>query len=590
MRFIFSYLKKYRGMIAAAMTIKSIAALGELMLPYVLEHMVDDVVPRQSRALIFGWGAVMIVLAVFVRQTNVKANRMSTKVAKESIYEIRRDLFWKSLGLSGNQVDEFGLPSLNSRMTSDSYNVQNFIRSFQAMGVRAPILLIGGIAITLTMDVGLASVLCILAPIMIGLVVFVSWKGIPLYEKVQQCVDDIVRIMRENITGIRVVKALSKEDYEMRRFGEANEQMAGKDIRAGIVMALPGPLMTFVLNVGLTIVVVVGAVRVNGGLTRPGVILAFLTYFNMISMGVMGLNRVFMMMSKANASAARIAAVVYAEDELTPLPEAEAAVTEREGYIVFEHVGFHYGRDSAGAEHFPGQADGRFDGQGRQKSLDDIDFSMKKGGTLGIIGATGCGKTTIINLLMRFYDADEGAVFIDGKDVRTYDKDALHRMFGVVFQNDVIFADSLKENIAFGRDVSPEQMDAAAADARARDFIREYEDTYEHRAVVRGANLSGGQRQRVLIARALAAAPDILILDDSSSALDYKTDAALRKAIREHHADTTTIIVAQRISSIMSLDDIIVLEEGRIIGHGTHEELMENCPMYQEIHRVQMGA
>nr|WP_300768771.1 ABC transporter ATP-binding protein [uncultured Acetatifactor sp.] len=590
MRFIFSYLKKYRGMIAAAMTIKSIAALGELMLPYVLEHMVDDVVPRQSRALIFGWGAVMIALAVFVRQTNVKANRTSTKVAKESIYEIRRDLFWKSLGLSGNQVDEFGLPSLNSRMTSDSYNVQNFIRSFQAMGVRAPILLIGGIAITLTMDVGLASVLCILAPIMIGLVVFVSWKGIPLYEKVQQCVDDIVRIMRENITGIRVVKALSKEDYEMRRFGEANEQMAGKDIRAGIVMALPGPLMTFVLNVGLTIVVVVGAVRVNGGLTRPGVILAFLTYFNMISMGVMGLNRVFMMMSKANASAARIAAVVHAEDELTPLPEAEAAVTEREDYIVFDHVGFHYGRDSAGAEHFPGRAVGRFDGQGRQKSLDDIDFSMKKGGTLGIIGATGCGKTTIINLLMRFYDADEGAVFIDGKDVRTYDKDALHRMFGVVFQNDVIFADSLKENIAFGRDVSPEQMDAAAADARARDFIREYEDTYEHRAVVRGANLSGGQRQRVLIARALAAAPDILILDDSSSALDYKTDAALRKAIREHHADTTTIIVAQRISSIMSLDDIIVLEEGKIIGHGTHDQLLEGCPMYQEIYRVQMGA
>ncbi len=589
MRFIFSYLKKYRGMIVAAMTIKSIAALGELMLPYVLEHMVDDVVPRQSRALIFGWGAVMIALAVFVRQTNVKANRMSTKVAKESIYEIRRDLFWKSLGLSGNQVDEFGLPSLNSRMTSDSYNVQNFIRSFQAMGVRAPILLIGGIAITLTMDVGLASVLCILAPIMVGLVVWVSWKGIPLYEKVQESVDDIVRIMRENITGIRVVKALSKEDYEVRRFGEANEQMAGKDIRAGIVMALPGPLMTFVLNVGLTIVVVVGAVRVNGGVTKPGAILAFLTYFNMISMGVMGLNRVFMMMSKANASAARIAAVVHAQDELVPLPEEEAAATEREDYIVFDHVGFNYGR-AQGEEHFPGQAVGRFDGQGRQKSLDDIDFSMKKGGTLGIIGATGCGKTTIINLLMRFYDADEGAVFIDGKDVRTYDKDALHRMFGVVFQNDVIFADSLKENIAFGRDVSPEQMDAAAADARARDFIREYEDTYEHKAVVRGANLSGGQRQRVLIARALAAAPDILILDDSSSALDYKTDAALRKAIREHHADTTTIIVAQRISSIMSLDDIIVLEEGKIIGHGTHDQLLESCPMYQEIYRVQMGT
>lgn len=657
MGFIFSYLKKYRGMIIVTMTIKSIASLGELMLPYVLEHMVDDVVPRQSRALIFGWGAVMIALAVFVRQTNVKANRLSTKVAKESIYEIRRDLFWKSLNLSGNQVDEFGLPSLNSRMTSDSYNVQNFIRSFQAMGVRAPILLVGGIAITLTMDVGLASILCILAPIMVGLVVWVSWKGIPLYERVQQCVDDIVRIMRENITGIRVVKALSKEDMEMRRFGAANEEMAGKDIKAGIVMALPGPLMTFVLNIGLTIVVVVGAVRVNNGLTKPGVILAFLTYFNMISMGVMGLNRVFMMMSKANASAGRIAAVVGAEDEMVPIPESEAAVTAREGYIVFDHVGFNYGRGTAAGAQFSagavrtgekgkadraGKADkadkadrravaqsfigtartgeedkagkeggadkateavqeasvyrqagkdrGGFDGQGRQKALVDIDFTMKKGGSLGIIGATGCGKTTIINLLMRFYDADEGAVFIDGKDVRTYDKDTLHRMFGVVFQNDVIFADSLRENIAFGRDVSSEQMDAAAADARAQDFIQEYQDTYEHKAVVRGANLSGGQRQRVLIARALAAAPDILILDDSSSALDYRTDAALRNAIREHHADTTTIIVAQRISSIMSLDDIIVLEEGRIIGHGTHEELMAGCPAYQEIYRIQMGA
>lgn len=579
-----------------AMTIKSIAALGELMLPYVLEHMVDEVVPRQSGRLIFAWGAVMIALAVFVRQANVKSNRLSTKVAKESIYEIRRDLFWKSLGLSGNQVDEFGLPSLNSRMTSDSYNVQNFIRSFQAMGVRAPILLIGGIFITLTMDVGLASILCILAPIMIALVVFVSWKGIPLYEKVQESVDRIVCIMRENITGIRVVKALSKEDYERRRFGEANGQMAGRDIKAGIVMALPGPLMTFVLNVGLTIVVVVGAIRVDGGLTKPGVILAFLTYFNMILMGVMGLNRVFMMMSKANASAGRIAAVVRAEDELVPVPDEEAAVTERKGYIVFDHVSFNYGREATeaaiqegGADRPMGKSADRFDGQERQKSLDDIDFSMKKGGTLGIIGATGCGKTTIINLLMRFYDADQGAVFIDGKDVRSYDKDTLHRMFGVVFQNDVIFADSLRENITFGRDVSPEQMDAAAADARARGFIQEYEDTYEHKAVVRGANLSGGQRQRVLIARALAAAPDILILDDSSSALDYRTDADLRGAIREHHADTTTIIVAQRISSIMSLDDIIVLEEGRIIGHGTHEELMEGCPMYQEIYRVQMG-
>ncbi len=577
MKFIFSYLKKYRIMVATVMTIKLIGTLGELLLPYVLEHMIDNVVPLKDVQQILLWGAVMILLAILVRQLNVKANRLSVKVSKECTYEIRRDLFWKSINLSGNQLDEFGLPSLNSRMTSDSYNLQSFIQSGQALGVRAPIMLLGGILITLTMDTGLASILCILAPIMIVAVVFISMKGIPLYDKVQQSVDDIVRVMRENITGIRVVKALSKEDYEIRRFAKANEQMTKKEIKAGVTMALPGPIMTFVLNVGLTIVVVVGAIRVNNGITKPGVILAFLTYFNMILMGVMALNRVFMLMSKANASANRIAAVVNTEEEPVPIPAEQAAVTDREEYIIFEHVNFKYGKQEK-------------DEEGRQKCLEDIDFSMKKGGSLGIIGATGCGKTTIINLLMRFYDADEGNIFVDGKDVRTYDKDELHRLFGVVFQNDVIFADSLKENISFGRNVSMQEIQKAAADAKAQEFIEGYEDAYDHRAVIHGTNLSGGQRQRVLIARALAAAPKILILDDSSSALDYKTDAALRKAIREHHADTTTIIVAQRVSSIMSLDDIIVLDEGKIIGHGTHEELMQSCKMYQEIYYTQMGA
>lgn len=589
MKFIFSYLKKYRKMIAFVVTIKMSAAVGELLLPYVLEHLIDDVVPAQNVGLVFVWGAAMVLLALYVRQANVRANRLSVKVAKESTYEIRRDLFWKSVNLSGDQTDEFGLPSLNSRMTSDSYNLQSFIQSIQAVGIRAPMMLLGGIFITLTMDLGLAAILCVMAPVMIAAVVFVSMKGIPLYENVQRSVDEIVRIMRENITGIRVVKALSKEDYEIRRFEEANRRMAGRDVKAGIIMALPGPVMTFMLNMGLTIVVLLGAFRVNEGVTRPGVILAFLTYFNMILMGVMGLNRIFMLMSKANASANRIAAVVEAKEEPVPIAEEEAAVTDREGYIVFDHVTFSYGRKGDAGEDGDGSCREKFDGSERQKCLKDIDFTVKKGGSLGIIGATGCGKTTIINLLMRFYDADEGNIFVGGRDVRTYEKDELHRLFGVVFQNDVIFADSLKENISFGRDISEEEMESAAADAMAEEFIGEYEDAYEYRAVVHGANLSGGQRQRVLIARALAASPEILVLDDSSSALDYKTDALLRKAIREHHAAATTIIVAQRISSIKGLDDIIVLDEGRMIGHGTHEELMESCGMYQEIYRTQMG-
>ena len=565
------------------MFIKFLGTFGELMLPYILEHLIDDVVPRQELAPVIGWGLSMLVLAVLVRQFNVKANRMAVKVAKSSIYEMRRDLFWKSVNLSGRQFDEFGLPSIISRMTSDSYHIQSFIQRIQAMGIRAPIMLFGGIIITLTMDPGLAAILCIMAPILIVVVVFVSWKGIPLYDKVQRSVDHIVRIMRENITGIRVVKALSKEDYEMRRYGKANMQLTHDDMKAGTVMAMPGPIMTLFLNCGLTIVVIIGAHRVNEGIIEPGVILAFLTYFNMILMGVMGLNRIFMLMSKANASAKRIEAIVNSVEELVPIPEEEAAIPASDDYIIFDHVDFTY--DMGDTE----EAAQNFVGQTREKCLYDIHFTMKKGSSLGIIGATGSGKTTIINLLMRFYDPDRGHIFVDGQDVRTYDKDTLHRLFGVVFQNDVIFADTLYENISFGRDVSLEEVKRAAKDAMAAPFMEAYEDQYEHEAVIHGANLSGGQKQRTLIARALAARPRILILDDSSSALDYKTDASLRKAIHENYNEATTIIIAQRISSIMNLDKIMVLHEGRCIGYGTHEELMRSCEMYQEIYQTQMG-
>lgn len=578
MKFILCYLKKYISVMVIGTVIKVAGSMGELMIPYVLEHMIDNVVPGKQVQEVLIWGGIMIALTILVRQLNITANRMAVRVSKDSNYDIRRDLFRKSLNLSGRQVDEIGLPSLTSRMTSDSYNLQNFIRAVQTMGIRAPILLIGGIIVTLVMDKRLALILCIMAPFMIAIMVFISMKGIPFYEKVQARVDDIVRIMRENITGIRVVKALSKEKYEKERYGKANSDMAKQDMKAGIVMALPVPLVTMLLNVGLTLVVFLGAHLVNDGVTKPGVILAFLTYFNMVMMGTMGLSRVFTMMSKANASADRIQAVIDMEEELTPIPEEEAARTDREGYIVFDHVTFHYGNDDPMAGH------------DRQNCLTDIDFTMQKGGSLGIIGATGSGKTTIANLLMRFYDANEGHVFVDGKDVRTYEKDALHRMFGVVFQNDVIFADTLRENMAFGRTVDENRLWAAAEDARAKDFLEQYEEGLDHEAVIHGANLSGGQKQRVLIARALAAKPEILILDDSSSALDYKTDADLRRAIRENYGDTTTIIVAQRISSIMGLDDIIVLEEGQIIGHGTHGQLMENCKLYQDIYNTQMGG
>jgi len=597
MNFIWRYLKNYKWRVAAAMGLKFLGTILELLIPYVLEHMIDNIAPRQDLKLVLLWGCIMLSLAFVVRFINVTANRKGMRIAADCTYEVRRDLFWSSLNFSGSQVDAIGLPSLTSRMTSDSYNIQNFIRNAQAVGIRAPIMLLGGIFVTMTMDAGLSLILAIMAPIALLIVISISRKGIPMYAKVQNGLDDVVRIMRENITGIRVVKALSKEDYERRRFSEANEVMSKAERTVGGTMALPGPLVTLFLNVGLTLVVIVGAKRVDAGLTKPGVILAFLTYFNMILMAVRGLNRFFTMLSKANASANRIQSIVDKKEDLPQLEENlckafpdQALDKGEKPYILFDHVSFRYGDDSlAAAASASHEGDDWFNGEERHKALDDISFSISKGGSLGIIGATGCGKTTIINLLMRFYDCSQGAVFVDGKDVRSYDKDQLHRLFGVVFQNDVIFADSLYENITFGRTVSQAALDQAAADACCTDFLSHYSDGYEHKAAIRGASFSGGQRQRVLIARALVANPEILVLDDSSSALDYRTDAALRKAIREHYSQATTIIIAQRISSIMGLDEIIMLDEGRILGRGTHEQLMETCPQYRDIYMTQMG-
>ena len=583
MKLIIECIKKYKWLFIFGLVLKLAASMLELLIPYVLEYIIDTVAPTENLRSALLWGAGMIVLAVITRMVNVFANRIAVKQACLSTYDVRKSLFESVMRLSGNQVDDFSLPSLTSRMTSDSYNVQNFLRAMQTMGVRAPIMLFGGIIITMTMDVGLASILCVITPILLAVIIIISRKGIPLYEEVQNSLDTIVRIMRENITGIRVVKSLSKEDYETARYSSANQQMTVNDRRASIIMTLPGPIMTLALNIGLTAVVIVGARRVNAGLTKPGVILAFLTYFNQILFGVMGLNRIFMLSSKASASADRIAAVINQPEDLRRIEPAEAAQTDSDAFIVFDGVSFNYGEDDDDAD------DDRFGDEGRNKSLSDVSFEIKRGGSLGIIGATGSGKTTVINLLMRFYDPDEGHVFVDGRDVRSYELQELRKKFGVVFQNDAIFADTISGNISFGRPVDEAGVRKAAEDACAAEFIEEYADGYSHMSEIRGSNFSGGQKQRLLIARALAAKPEILVLDDASSALDYGTDAKLRKALKENYADSTSIVIAQRISSIMSLDEILVIDEGAIIGKGTHEELLKNCPKYRDIYMTQMG-
>ena len=573
MKLIFRYMKTFASAIILSMFLKLLATFFELVLPYILEHMIDDVVPSGNMNSVIFWGIAMIFTAVFCWLFNIFANHTAVRNAHLISYRVRKDLFDKTINLSGSQFDAFGLPSLTSRMTSDSYNVQSFAQSFQTLCVRAPIMLVGGIIVTMTIDPVLSMILCIMVPILLTVVFSVSRHGIPLYNKVQTRLDDVTRVLRENITGIRVIKALSKTEYETERFHDINQKMTDQDMSANTFLAIPGPSMQLSLNIGLSLVVLIGAYRVNAGVMKPGVILAFLTYFNLIMMSVMALNRIFMMTSKASASADRIALVLAAKDE--PVIHTDTQPDPSDAYIHFDHVSFSYRRQQSNTE--------------MENCLSDIDFTMPKGGTLGIIGPTGCGKTTIINLLMRFYDVSEGAVYINGRDVRSYAKDELHSMFGTVFQNDIVFNDTLRQNILFGRNLSDEQLNNAIEDAQAKEYVSQLKEGLDYKADIKGANLSGGQKQRLLISRALAGNPDILILDDSSSALDYKTDSLLRKAISEHHGDSTLIMVAQRVSSIQNADQILVLEDGRCIGKGTHQQLLDSCEYYRSIYESQMG-
>ena len=547
--------------------IKFFGTIMELMIPWILSYILDNVVPTKDRRMIFFWGIMMIVCSLAAVVGNILANRVAASVARDTTRSVRHDLFKKISYLSCRQIDYFSIPTLESRLTTDTYNVNQVIGMMQRLGIRAPILLIGGICITMTMEPVLTLVMISVLPFITLVVWLVSRKGIPMYTYLQQGVDILVRTVRENISGIRVIKALSKTEEEKQHFADVNNEVVRRETRATIIMGITNPMMNLLLNVGLTLVIAVGAYRVNAGMTQPGTIIAFLSYFTIILNAMLSVTRMFVMYSRGSASAQRIYEVLNTEEDLQ-LTNEEAV--EEDDHIVFEDVCFSY--------------------KGKSDNLSHISFRLKKGETLGIIGPTGAGKTTIINLLMRLYEKKSGSIRIQGRPVGTIPPEELHTKFGVVFQNDVLFADTIHENIDFGRKLPEERIMQAAKCAQAMEFIDGLPEKMDHMVTARGTNLSGGQKQRVLLSRAVAGGSEILILDDSSSALDYKTDSMLRQALRENYAGITTIVIAQRVSSILHADHILVLEEGKEIGYGTHEELMESCELYREISESQMGG
>ncbi len=568
MRWALTYIKPLRSRLTVGIIVKVIGTLAELMIPFLLSYILEKVIYDNDIGKIIFFGVLMALCAIVACVGNIIGNRMAARTTMLFSLGMRRDLFKKTLGLSARSTDKFTIPSLEARITSDTYNVQNFIGIMQRMGIRAPILLLGGALITMIMDRRLALVMIATLPLIFGVVYGISRMGVPLYSSVQKSVDGMVRVVREDAQGIRVIKALSKVDYENARFDTANTTLKRNESKAAIIMGVVNPIMTLLMNLGIVAVIAVAAYFVAKDMSSVTTVLAFMQYFTLISMAMMSLSRLFVMYTKCAASANRIATVMENVDELGMIEDdgkGDASL-----HISFENVSFSY--------------------LGKKDNLKNISFSLKKGDTLGIIGATGSGKSTLLRLLMRFYDRDEGVIRIFGRDVRSYTKEELTSMFGVVFQNDFHYADTIEENIRFGRDISIEDIERAAKIAQAHDFIASFPDGYSHAVSTGGTNLSGGQRQRVLISRALAARPEILILDDSSSALDYKTDANLRKALSESFPETTLITVAQRVSSVKSCDLILVIEGGEIIGCGKHEELMESCKEYKEISDSQMGG
>jgi len=558
--------------------IKFIGSIMDLLLPWILAYMIDTVIPLKDKESIYLWGGAMLVCSFLAVSFNIIANRMASKVARDTTEAIRNDLFEKTMYLSNYNIDLYTRPSLMSRLTSDTYNIHQMIGRVQRLGVRAPILLIGGIIITMTLDPVLSCVLLLMMPFLVGIMMWVSRKSIPMYSRLQEAVDRFVKLIREDITGMRVIKALSKEAYERERFEKINEEVVNHEKNAGVTMAMIEPLVNIIMNMALVGVIVVGAFRVNSGLTQVGKILAFMTYFTIILNAMMTISKMFIISSKAIASARRITNILDTEEDMQLIKDIKDREDERGEapfHIVFDEVSFSYNASNSNEEAY---------------TLSNISFKLKRGETLGILGGTGAGKTTLVNLLLRFYDVNKGRILIDGKDIRTIPLTQLRSGFGVAFQNDTIFEDTILENVRLGRNLDEAQIQEALLYAKAKEFVEEKEGGVSEALNIKGANLSGGQKQRILIARALATHPDILILDDSSSALDYKTDAQLRQELKAHFANTTKLIIAQRVSSIMGADTIIVLEDGKIIGSGKHEELMVSCDVYREISASQMGG
>lgn len=572
MKKVLTYLTNYKKECVFAPLFKMLEASFELLVPLVMASVIDIGIANGDKQYVIQRCIVLIFLGIIGLTCSITAQYFAAKAAVGFATGLRHALFSHIQSLSFTEMDTIGTSTLITRMTSDINQAQNGVNMFLRLFLRSPFIVLGAMVMAFTIDVKAALVFVITIPLL-SLVVFGIMKtSMPLYKKVQQKLDSILRITRENLTGARVIRAFNKEEAEIENFRTHNEALTDEQLFVGKISALMNPLTYIIINIATVVLIYVGAIRVNTGHISQGEVVALVNYMSQILVELIKLANLIVTLTKATACINRIADVltVSSSMEFVEAKETEQKKKgETEVAVEFKEVGLTY--EGAAAE-----------------ALSDISFAVKKGQTIGIIGGTGSGKSSLVNLIPRFYDETRGIVKINGKNVKEYTKKEIRNKVGMVLQKAVLFQGTIRENLEWGKEnATEEEMWEALTISQSKEFVEKKEGQLDAFVEQGGKNLSGGQRQRLTIARALMKKPEILILDDSASALDFATDAALRKAIRGMKEKPTLFIVTQRASSILYADQIIVLEDGEMVGIGTHQDLLRNCKTYQEIYYSQ---
>lgn len=561
------YLKSFKKQVIIGPIFKLLEAIFELIVPLVMASIIDNGIANGDKAYVLKMGGVMILLGV-LGLVFALICQYSAAIASQGVgTKLRNDLFQHINSLSYKEIDELGTNSLITRITNDVNQIQLVVAMLIRLVIRAPFLVIGAAVMALMIDLKLGLIFIIVAPLVSAVLYFVMSRSVPFYKVRQTKLDEVSLITRENLSGARVIRAFSKQEHEKERFNKSSDEVADIAIRVGKLSAILNPATFIILNVAIIAIIWFGGFRVDNGSLTQGQIIAFVNYMTQISLALVVVANLVVVFTKGSASAARINEILETEPSIIDGSHISNVVENQNSFpkIQFKDVSFSY----LGNEEY---------------SLKHLTVDIKKGETIGIIGGTGSGKTTLVNLMPRFYNTTKGSILIDGVDVKEYNLQALRKQFGIVPQKAALFGGTILENMRFAKeDASMEEIRKAAKIAQAEEFIESKPEGYEEVVSQGGKNLSGGQKQRLTIARALVGSPEILILDDSASALDFATDAKLRKAIHENCEGMTVFIVSQRANSIRYADKIIVLDDGLVKGIGTHDELFDSCEVYREI-------